>query len=241
MIVSLNEVAVTAAKAVRGCGHPVGVADDMGFAVSWLCEHELPGVTVLLSALADSTVAPPVVERSGAGLQLRGADDAPLSTLAVAASVIELAVAGDPGRRSITVDSLTHPLLMVPFVARYGSGRLTVRWSTRNGHVVVESQTGETGETGELCLRARSTAVFADDLAHDVIVGFEVVAPIDDGPPVAVSAVEMQAAAKRTLGTGCAVGDDEWERLGRLAWRTYVPASDESRLRGAGAGLTDND
>ncbi|MEO0980892.1 MAG: DUF3726 domain-containing protein, partial [Pseudomonadota bacterium] len=34
---------------------------------------------------------------------------------------------------------------------------------------------------------------------------------------------------------------DSWTRLGVLAHRTYAPATDESRLRGAGAGLSDND
>ena len=35
--------------------------------------------------------------------------------------------------------------------------------------------------------------------------------------------------------------DGVWRELGRLAARTYVPASDTSRLMGAGAGLLDND
>lgn len=32
-----------------------------------------------------------------------------------------------------------------------------------------------------------------------------------------------------------------WDRLTRLAHRTYAPATEESRLKGAGAGLADND
>lgn len=35
--------------------------------------------------------------------------------------------------------------------------------------------------------------------------------------------------------------DDDWRRIGALAARTYVPSTEESRARGAGAGLTDND
>ena len=35
--------------------------------------------------------------------------------------------------------------------------------------------------------------------------------------------------------------DALWGRLGRLAARTFVPSGEESRKRGAGAGLTDND
>lgn len=34
---------------------------------------------------------------------------------------------------------------------------------------------------------------------------------------------------------------DSWAELNRLAHRTYAPATEESRLRGAGAGLSDND
>ena len=32
-----------------------------------------------------------------------------------------------------------------------------------------------------------------------------------------------------------------WDRLGEFAWRTYVPETEQGRLQGAGAGLTDND
>lgn len=40
---------------------------------------------------------------------------------------------------------------------------------------------------------------------------------------------------------GIEAPDDIWRELGRLAARTYVPASETSRLMGAGAGLSDND
>jgi hypothetical protein len=41
--------------------------------------------------------------------------------------------------------------------------------------------------------------------------------------------------------TQIAVADESWRDLLRLAARTYVPASEQSRLRGAGAGLSDSD
>ena len=37
------------------------------------------------------------------------------------------------------------------------------------------------------------------------------------------------------------IEDEIWEGLSTFAHRTYVPASEASRLKGAGAGLTDND
>ncbi len=231
MIVSLNEVQATATKAVRACGHPVGIADDMGFAIRWLCARELPGVALLLAALDGYVPVEPLLAGGGDRLRLSGANGVPLSAVRVGMSVVELALT-DESPRSVHVDVLTHPLLVVPFVARHGSGRLAVRWSTPEGAVVAESP----GDG--LRLRAQSTAPLTATSGYDVIVG---AAPIGDSPPVLVSAVELQAAADRTLDTGCLVVDEEWERLERLAWRTYVPVSAESRLRGAGAGLTDND
>ncbi len=37
------------------------------------------------------------------------------------------------------------------------------------------------------------------------------------------------------------IADEIWEALCAYAHRTYVPATEQSRLKGAGAGLTDND
>jgi hypothetical protein len=40
---------------------------------------------------------------------------------------------------------------------------------------------------------------------------------------------------------GIAIADGLWQRFDLLARLTYVPASETSRLAGAGAGLLDND
>jgi len=56
--------------------------------------------------------------------------------------------------------------------------------------------------------------------------------------------IEAGAGSSPSLrpGTGAVdIGDEIWEALGRFAHRTYVPATEASRLKGAGAGLTDND
>ena len=57
----------------------------------------------------------------------------------------------------------------------------------------------------------------------------------------------QRIAASRALATptdpptGYDVNEDIWTKLETLAAKTYVPATDESRRRGAGAGLIDND
>lgn len=47
--------------------------------------------------------------------------------------------------------------------------------------------------------------------------------------------------AEKSLPNGVVVNADAWASALSLAQRTYVPATEESRLHGAGAGLTDND
>ena len=39
----------------------------------------------------------------------------------------------------------------------------------------------------------------------------------------------------------CNLSTEEWTAIGRYAALTYVPETDQSRLDGAGAGLSDND
>ena len=52
--------------------------------------------------------------------------------------------------------------------------------------------------------------------------------------------LSAEATAGRNIG-GIDVPDEAWAEALRLASLTYVPASDRSRLSGAGAGLRDND
>jgi len=63
----------------------------------------------------------------------------------------------------------------------------------------------------------------------------------DEAASLAVSRTEEGAAPLCPSPLGRAVDRSAWESLTRLAARTYVPATAESRLSGAGAGLADND
>lgn len=237
VILSLNEIGATATKAVQGCGHSVGIAQDLGFAARWLCARELPGVAVLLAALDGFTPAEVSLLDDGTGRRVltnaTAGGDGALSALLVAPSLVELVLDRGPTQpQPVEVEALTHPLLLVSFVARDGSNTVAARWSTAEGPVVIEPM------KDGLQVRATNDGALAAMVGTDVLVGS---AGSDENLPVAISSAELHAARLRSVAKGCSVADDDWERLGRLAWRTYVPVSDESRLRGAGAGLTDND
>lgn len=56
-----------------------------------------------------------------------------------------------------------------------------------------------------------------------------------------VTLAPSEAPKDRPMLTRASPDPDDWKALTRLARRTYAPASEASRLSGAGAGLTDND
>lgn len=57
----------------------------------------------------------------------------------------------------------------------------------------------------------------------------------------AASGAQCDTAPGAQICGGIEVDDRRWTAASKLAARTHVPATDESRLRGAGAGLDDND
>jgi hypothetical protein len=46
---------------------------------------------------------------------------------------------------------------------------------------------------------------------------------------------------QKQISKRCEIADDVWSRLEEFTYRTYAPATEESRALGAGAGLSDND
>ncbi len=108
-------------------------------------------------------------------------------------------------------DAMLQPLLLAPFLMQPG-GDATLSWQ---GCAVDVTSGGVTVRGNSEC-------------------------------PATPAEVRIEAGAGSSPslrpGTGAVdIGDEIWEALGRFAHRTYVPATEASRLKGAGAGLTDND
>lgn len=112
---------------------------------------------------------------------------------------------------SVTISALYHPVLVLPFLQRLG------------GQAVLEWQGG-------------SLAGGAEGVRVDCEPGVNIVRD------VSLYGHDERPCTDAPAGSGAVDIDDEiWEALGAFAHRTYVPASEASRLKGAGAGLTDND
>ena len=159
----------------------------------------------------------------------------------VTRGAVDLLVAMTPaqsGEGRLTVSGLTSPLFLLPAACRYEVGRWHFQFHlhSRAGAVFrLDSTAGVTTVIGpEGCDLTELTLV-------DV---FEVVAtcqssPFDDSPPqpghrAFINQEIFEERQTRSIADGVVVEPDLWERLQRLASAVLVPATKESRSRGAG-------
>jgi len=199
---SLGEVGALAVKAARGAGMPWGLADETGFAVTWLQARRLPGVTALCRYLS---------RYDGAVLPQTAPDIA--CPILIGSAYADGAMTPD-----IALPAVDSPILLLPFIAmRTGSRAATVVIGSTSLDVYHNSLFGPHHETALLMDRAACQVTAADSAKR----------PIDEWPNTCQRVPPYMA---------CCI-----DRLGQFASRTYAPSTAQSRLTGAGAGLSDND
>ncbi|RMH40079.1 MAG: DUF3726 domain-containing protein [Alphaproteobacteria bacterium] len=211
MTFSLGEVEAVARKAARGAGYSWGMAEEAGRAARWLCAAGLDGAGLLAEALAAADGTDPAELAPRALDDWRGPSGRLCPLMAGAALSDAVAFWKETG---VTMAGVTVPALVLPFAAmaaRASGANVTVRWAD------VTAVTD--GRALSLCGAANLPTGPAD---VSVSAGGAMTAPL----------------AARTRATPRA---EDWAALNALAARTYAPATEESRMKGAGAGLTDND
>ncbi len=202
---SLGETAALAIKAARGAGMPWGLADETGFAVSWLQARGIPGLAALCRYLNwrdYGTLTQWPNSTTGASCYC---------PIAIGAAYLDGALSA-----VITIETIREPVLILPFIAM------------RSGTQPVKV------ELGELCLHVSAIGVLSRYLDTNLLLdqaGCRVSAAIN--PPSIPAPTETQRVPSCFY--SCVA------ELQRFAKRTYAPATEASRLVGAGAGLNDND
>jgi len=208
---SLNEIESLCRKAARGAGMHWGLAEEAGKAARWLAVHGLPGPAVLADLLerhcevAYGDLAPMALDGVW---RARGENLCPLIAGATLTDRAETYRAGGV----ITLGPTCHPLLLAPQAGSVALGTglaVTLEWD--DVRFTVDASQG-------LALAGAGTALLAAMVAQvRIVVGVDVAgcrAPHARPQPV-------DAEVRR--------------RLEALAHRTYAPASEASRLSGAGA------
>ncbi len=213
---SMNEVEVLAKKAARGAGQSWGLAEETGKAVRMLAGQgiEATGHLATLLKANDGVAFHTIAPADPDGVwSASGGQLCPL----VAGACLSDRAAEFGVDRDLTLDHIAFPVFLIPFaqaVARQ-TGR-TIRLNWADVYVFVDG-----------------ALVWVDgnvqSLSISVVVSAEVSA-VDNTTGRALDKTDRAAMTQIAAA-----------ELTGFAQRTYAPATDASRLAGAGAGLSDND
>jgi hypothetical protein len=215
MIVSLNEIESLALKAARGAGMSWGLAEEAAVAASWLAARSLPWAETLADLLARQPVAcQPRIDGDAIAPSRAGSRLCPILTGALLSDV-------GASVRPIKFRDILAPLWLAPFLARWTTPDRAVRLAW--GEVSLAIGPNTLSNPGAVAMEALA-APFASCVEVALVPG------ADTGHPL-----------RERNRDGYPVPDDAWRALQLLEHCTYVPASAQSRLSGAGAGLLDND
>lgn len=212
MSYALNETRALVRKAVRGAGYDWGTADEAAWAVRWLEAAGLDGCAALAQHLTWMEGRDPNAHAPRHLAADMQAERQPLCPLRAGLAVADAYWLTGTG---VSLVDVLHPLLLVPFVARAAQS--------------LEQPLG-------ISLNNDPTAAAVDghlmSLTGDL--DWPTCAHVTVAPAIPVGA---RPAPRQRANPGAQV----WQVLGAFAQRTYAPATEASRAKGAGAGLTDND
>jgi hypothetical protein len=214
---SLNEIQGMALKATRGAGLSWGMAQEASGAARWLMARDLPGLESLASLLgrlysAGETDFIPATDEDVWQSQVGWLPG-------LHAGVAFLDLAGEIEEEGdLTLKDVAEPLLFLPFAAAATlvcDRPLAISWPG--------------------CEKMVS--------AGDIVGAVPIAQLANHAPALEVRVVNATPPlpAPKPEAESVSVDDAVWARLNGFAKRTYVPESDESRERGAGAGGIDND
>lgn len=209
-VYSFPEIDAQCRKAARGAGYPWGLAEEAGRAARDLAEADLPGPEHLAEFLARLDT----MDIDGGHPNFRddswGGRDGWLCPIALGA-VLADRVALLPPEGARAFGGILAPMLALPILNR-AVGRAGVVLAVRVDGARAQLDGGPLRLGGEWLELAEAESFLVRPVAGEA-------APTA-APPA----------------QGREISANEWMILERLAWRTYVPESAESRNRGAGDG-----
>jgi hypothetical protein len=214
---SFNEIEALCKGAARGAGLPWGLAEEAAKAVRWLSAFDLPGAKQMTDLLEMNDHIP-VIDVSPVSLKEEIWHSAihrmcPLSAGAALSDCAERLF--ERGR--ITMENVSSPLLTVPFMghaALHLGVPIAVMWE--GAHLATDGR--------KLSLLAVSKEALSSKEATRV-----------------VFTAPAQMASSNEPVLRASLDETVYAQLKAFAHRNFAPATEASRLKGAGAGISDND
>lgn len=206
--VSLSEIDAMGRKAARGAGYSWGMAEEAGRAARWLAAYRLPGPERLLKLL--EVCDGDVNSHIPSGLDEPDAGKSgPVCGLTLGAALSDRAdIIRDGG--SYKLEQVIEPLLILPFLCRAAR----------------DLEFSLLLEYGGASLAITAAGPLDADLDS---LGF-----LAAGTVSVHSTTDLSGKARVPSPLAWPVPVKVWQRLDHYATRTYVPATEESRRRGAG-------
>ena len=216
---SVGEARALTIKAARGVGMAWGEAEEAGFALGWLTRHNAPGITAMCRYLS-------FYERS-----VKSGDTParwPDQSMQGWHCPIGIGAALSDGAIPIpqALQGVREPLLLLPFLAKLANDNqaiMLVLNATQEDENPVQITVLNDGFLGNV-----EAAALLISQANCQISHIDVPAQNTQNQPDNLVRVQSSASACISV-------------LSNFAHNTYAPATKESRLAGAGAGLNDND
>lgn len=202
---SLGEIQSLAIKACRGAGLDWGIAEEAGFAIRWLESIGLPGTATLHSYL-DSRHSTPAADKRAACPLLAGTE-----------------LLDHQRSHPIDLGLISHPLLLVPFLAAYAEMPCQLTWqNSQSDNSVAANAT--------IHIARRMVGTFPANEKSVVIAAFCHTQYSSNAEWISASTTRVDDSNENAVR-----GLTNWAR------KTYAPMTEQSRLTGAGAGVSDND
>ncbi len=250
---SLNEIAATTRKAVRGAGYPWGIADEAAANQYWMASYRLNGCPRLVQVLQQlNGVDHKDYSPDCQDLHWRSSGKylCPLITSCALTDRVKMLSENS----TLTIANVAEPLLLIKSVFYLASftASVSMRWSdcllVTDGKVIKGSGSfrnylipGSGSANKSLNGKCEKTKTRS---ASDLFEVADVTLCMFDVSDTATNAKPSLSDVELTLNersTRAHVDFTDWQALDKFANRTYAPATEESRLKGAGSNLSDND
>lgn len=215
-IYSLNEIEGMGKRAAKGAGLHWGLAEEAGKATRWLAQRGLPGPELLAVSLSqvDGVKYEDLIPQSVDNLwRAKSGNLCPLMTGSILCDFANQFA----HRSNVVFGSIAYPLLLAPYVA------------------AVSKLTGMSQQLsweGVTISFSPDAVLFEGDLEN--LMSMRATSAICQN-------TKQSKWTKMEHKKGRAVPSEIWTKLNAFAYRTYAPATEASRLSGAGAGVSDND
>lgn len=212
---SLTEIETHCRKAARGSGLSWGLAEEAGKIARYLASYKIDGPKLLANYInwRESGVdADDIPHSDGDNWQTVGNEMCPI----IAGSILSDRAELIEQKARTTFSNVAWPALMIPQLLRAAE-------ATSKPMVLEWDDFRATASSNGIRFEGQNTMA---STAQTVTCG---------GNTRKINGVTQSA----TIGFN--VENSDWDALAASAHRTYAPASEESRLSGAGSGLNDND